>query len=183
MRFGFLNADKLKKPLLSLGIKIDAITEAIGKMVSWLVVILVFLVGYDVLMRYIFGRGSIAIQELEWHLFSIVFLIGAAYTLKHDEHVRLDIFYRSRFLTDRQRAWIDAVGALLILVPFCLLIIISAWPFVAQAYIHNEGSPDPGGLPARWLIKTVIPLGFGLLCLQGIAEIIKKFNRALGKEA
>ena len=150
-----------------------------GKCVSRLVLTLVLLVGYDVSMRYLFRSGSVGLQELEWHLFSIIFLIGAAYTLKHDGHVRLDILYRSKFLNDRHRAWVDALGALFILLPFCLLIIISAWPFVSQAYIHNEISPDPGGLPARWLIKTMIPAGFCLLLLQGIAEILKKLVTAL----
>ena len=133
-------------------------------------------------MRYLFRSGSIGIQELEWHLFSIIFLIGAAYTLKHDEHVRLDILYRSNLLTDKHRAWIDAFGTLFILIPFCLLIIISAWPFISQAYIHNEASPDPGGLPARWLIKSMIPAGFCLILIQGIAEAIKKLTQALEKD-
>lgn len=133
-------------------------------------------------MRYLFRSGSIGIQELEWHLFSIIFLIGAAYTLKNDEHVRLDILYRSKLLTDKHRAWIDVFGTLFILIPFCLLIIISAWPFVSQAYIHNEASPDPGGLPARWLIKSMIPVGFCLVLIQGIAEAIKKLTQALEKD-
>jgi TRAP-type mannitol/chloroaromatic compound transport system permease small subunit len=172
----------MKSILISLGSKIDLFTEYTGKLISWLVIILVVLVGYDVSMRYLFRSGSIGLQEMEWHLFSIIFLLGAAYTLKHDEHVRLDIFYRSRFLNDRLRAWVDVFGALFILLPFCLLIIISAWPFVSQAFIHNEASPDPGGLPARWLIKTMIPAGFFLLLLQGIAETIKKLSIALEKD-
>ena len=129
-----------------------------------------------------FNSGSIAIQELEWHLFSIILLLGSAYTLKHDEHVRLDIFYSSKLINDKVRIWFDVLGTLLILLPFCLLIIISAWPFVTQAYIHNEISPDPGGLPARWLIKAVIPLGFFFLLIQGIAEVLKKLLIALDKD-
>ncbi len=132
-------------------------------------------------MRYVFQSGSIGIQELEWHLFSIIFLIGAAYTLKHDEHVRLDVLYRSKFINDKTRAWIDAFGAIFILLPFCILIVVSTWPFISQAFIHNEASPDPGGLPARWLIKSMIPIGFGLLFLQGIAESIKNILIALDK--
>jgi TRAP-type mannitol/chloroaromatic compound transport system permease small subunit len=162
--------------------KIDAFTECVGKCTSWLIIILVLLVGYDVSMRYLFQSGSIGLQELEWHLFSIIFLIGAAYTLKHDEHVRLDILYRSKLLSDRHRAWIDVFGTLFILIPFCLLIVISAWPFVSQAYIHLEASPDPGGLPARWVIKTIIPAGFSLLLIQGVAEVIKKLSIALEKD-
>ena len=140
------------------------------------------LVGYDVSMRYLFNSGSIAIQELEWHLFSIILLLGSAYTLKHDEHVRLDIFYSSKLINDKVRIWFDVLGTLLILLPFCLLIIVSAWPFVTQAYIHNEISPDPGGLPARWLIKAAIPLGFFFLLIQGIAEALKKLLIALDKD-
>ena len=172
----------MKSILLKIISIIDTFTECTGKFISIFVIILVLLVGYDVSMRYLFNSGSIAIQELEWHLFSIILLLGSAYTLKHDEHVRLDIFYSSKLINDKVRIWFDVLGTLLILLPFCLLIIISAWPFVTQAYIHNEISPDPGGLPARWLIKAVIPLGFFFLLIQGIAEVLKKLLIALDKD-
>ena len=172
----------MKSILLKIISIIDAFTESTGKFISIFVIILVLLVGYDVSMRYLFNSGSIAIQELEWHLFSIILLLGSAYTLKHDEHVRLDIFYSSKLINDKVRIWFDVLGTLLILLPFCLLIIVSAWPFVTQAYIHNEISPDPGGLPARWLIKAVIPLGFFFLLIQGIAEALKKLLIALDKD-
>ena len=172
----------MKSILLKIISIIDAFTECTGKFISIFVIILVLLVGYDVSMRYLFNSGSIAIQELEWHLFSIILLLGSAYTLKHDEHVRLDIFYSSKLINDKVRIWFDVLGTLLILLPFCLLIIISAWPFVTQAYIHNEISPAPGGLPARWLIKAVIPLGFFFLLIQGIAEALKKLLIALDKD-
>ena len=172
----------MKSILLKIISIIDTFTEYTGKFISIFVIILVLLVGYDVSMRYLFNSGSIAIQELEWHLFSIILLLGSAYTLKHDEHVRLDIFYSSKLINDKVRIWFDVLGTLLILLPFCLLIIISAWPFVTQAYIHNEISPDPGGLPARWLIKAVIPLGFFFLLIQGIAEVLKKLLIALDKD-
>ena len=172
----------MKSILLKIISIIDIFTEYTGKFISIFVIILVLLVGYDVSMRYLFNSGSIAIQELEWHLFSIILLLGSAYTLKHDEHVRLDIFYSSKLINDKVRIWFDVLGTLLILLPFCLLIIVSAWPFVTQAYIHNEISPDPGGLPARWLIKAVIPLGFFFLLIQGIAEALKKLLIALDKD-
>ena len=172
----------MKPILLKIISIIDAFTEYTGKFISIFVIILVLLVGYDVSMRYLLNSGSIAIQELEWHLFSIILLLGSAYTLKHDEHVRLDIFYSSKLINDKVRIWFDVLGTLLILLPFCLLIIISAWPFVTQAYIHNEISPDPGGLPARWLIKAAIPLGFFFLLIQGIAEALKKLLIALDKD-
>ena len=171
----------MKSLLLKIILKIDAFTEYTGKCISVLVVMLVLLVGYDVFMRYLFSSGSIAIQELEWHIFSIIFLLGSAYTLKHDEHVRLDILYNSKLISEKMRLWFDIVGILLILLPFCTLIIISAWPFVKQAYAHGEISPDSGGLPGRWLIKAAIPVGFFMLLIQGIAELLKKILFVLEK--
>lgn len=152
---------------------LDCIIEFSGKAVSWLVLLLVLLVSYDVTMRYLFNAGSITLQELEWHLFSIIFLMGAAYTFKHDAHVRLDVVYQSHLMNDKRRAWVNIFGDIFLLVPFCLLVIISSWPFIYQSFIHMEGSPDPGGLPYRWLIKAAIPAGFALLVLQGIADLCK----------
>ncbi len=154
-------------------------SEICGRGLSWLVLALVLLVAYDVMMRYFFLSGSIAIQELEWHLFSLIFLLGAAYTLKHDDHVRLDLVYRSRFMSDYRRAWVNLVCSLLFLIPFCVIIIISSWPFVSQAYQFAEGSPDPGGLPYRWVLKAAIPLGFFLLIIQGIGESLKSLSLIL----
>ncbi len=162
-------------------IKLEQFSELAGKLVSWLVLTMVLLVSYDVTMRYFFLSGSVALQEMEWHLFSLIFLIGAAYTFKHDDHVRLDLFYKSKFMDDIRRAWINLFGSLFLLLPFCILIIVTAWPFVYQSYIHLEGSPDPGGLPYRWILKASIPLGFTLLLLQGVSDIIKNLNIILGK--
>ena len=161
---------------------IEGFSEICGRALSWLVLALVLLVAYDVMMRYFFLSGSIAIQELEWHLFSLIFLLGAAYTLKHDDHVRLDLVYRSRFMSDYRRAWVNLVCSLLFLIPFCILIIISSWPFVSQAYQFAEGSPDPGGLPYRWVLKAAIPLGFFLLIIQGIGESLKSLSFILDRK-
>ena len=152
---------------------LDNFCEYSGKAVSWLVALMVLLVCYDVTMRYFFKGGSITLQELEWHIFSAIFLLGIAYTFKHDDHVRLDLFYQSRFMNDTRRAWVNIIGGIVFLVPFCLLIIVSSWPFVHHAFIHAEGSPDPGGLPYRWILKSAIPLGFIMLLLQGVADIFK----------
>jgi TRAP-type mannitol/chloroaromatic compound transport system permease small subunit len=148
---------------------IQNFSEWTGRLVSWLVLILVLIISYDVAMRYLFQSGSVALQELEWHLFALIFLLAAAYTLKHDDHVRVDVFYRSRFMNDRQRAWVDLLGGLLFLLPFCLLLISGSVPFVSNSFGMLEGSPDPGGLPYRYLLKAAIPLGFLLLLLQGLA--------------
>ncbi len=168
--------------LNQLSVRLEQFSECTGMLVSWLVLVMVLLVSYDVTMRYFFQSGSVALQEMEWHLFSLIFLIGAAYTLKHDDHVRLDLFYKSKFMDNRRRAWIDLFGSIFLLIPFCILIILSAWPFVYQSYIHLEGSPDPGGLPYRWILKASIPLGFTFLLLQGVSEIVKNLNTVLGKD-
>ena len=163
-------------------VRLEQFSERTGMLVSWLVLAMVLLVSYDVAMRYFFQSGSVALQEMEWHLFSLIFLIGAAYTLKHDDHVRLDLFYKSNFMDDRRRAWIDLFGSIFLLIPFCILIISSAWPFVYQSYIHLEGSPDPGGLPYRWILKASIPLGFTFLLLQGVSDIVKNLSTIMGKD-
>jgi TRAP-type mannitol/chloroaromatic compound transport system permease small subunit len=163
----------LQSRLTRLSNTIDAISEGVGRVVAWLIPLMVLIIGYDVTMRYLFRIGSVALQELEWHLFAIVFLLGAAYTLKHDGHVRVDIFYRSRRVSERQRAWIDIFGTLFFLIPFCVLIIVSAWPFVMNSFAMGEGSPDAGGLPYRYLLKAAIPVGFALLLLQGISNMLR----------
>lgn len=165
--------------LNSLSRFIERLNSCIGRLIAWLVLLLVLLVSYDVTMRYVFQSGSVALQELEWHLFSFIFLLGAAYTLQHNDHVRLDLFYQSRFMNDYRRAWINLLGTLGFLIPFCILIIVSSIPFVEQAFVHMEGSPDPGGLPWRWIPKSAIPLGFGLLVLQGISDGIKSLQTIL----
>jgi len=152
---------------------IENFSELTGRLISWLVLFMALIIGYDVTMRYLFQNGSVALQELEWHLFALVFLLGAAYTLKHDDHVRVDIFYRSRFMGARRRAIIDLLGSLLFLMPFCLLVISASMPFVDNSFSMSESSPDPGGLPARWLLKAAIPFGFFLLLIQGVAMAIR----------
>lgn len=161
---------------------LEGLTEFTGKLVSWLVLLLVILVSYDVGMRYLLQSGSIAIQELEWHIFSLIFLLGAAYTLKHDDHVRLDLIYQSRFMNDYRRAWINFLGSILFLIPFSILVIISSWQFISLAFIHGEGSPDPGGLPFRWIIKSAIPAGFLLLALFGVSTMIRNLQIILKKD-
>jgi TRAP-type mannitol/chloroaromatic compound transport system permease small subunit len=152
---------------------IDTLNEIIGRAASWLVLAMVLLICYDVAMRYFFQQGSVALQELEWHLFALIFLLGAAYTLKHNNHVRVDILYQSQYLSDKHRALINILGTLFFLLPFCILILITAWPFVENAYYYQEGSPDPGGLPYRYLLKGSVLVAFGLLILQGIAELLR----------
>lgn len=155
---------------------INRFTEYTGKLSSWLVLLLVLLTCYDVMMRYLFQHGSVGLQELEWHIFALIFLLGSAYTLKHDGHVRVDILYRSHRLSDKHRAWIDVIGIVFFLMPFCVLILISSWPFAYNAYLYQEGSPDPGGLPYRFILKSALLLGFLLLMIQAVAELIRNIR-------
>jgi TRAP-type mannitol/chloroaromatic compound transport system permease small subunit len=160
---------------------IDAFQERVGRGVSWLMLALVLLVFTDVIFRYLFSRSFVFVQELEWHLFGLVYLIAAGYTMLHDEHVRVDILYAR--LSPRGKARMDFVLLWVFFFPSCLLVLYTTWPFVRNSFVVSEGSPDPGGIPARWVIKSMILVGFALLVLQGISEAIKTFYRAKGWEA
>lgn len=135
---------------------------------------MVLIGAYNALARYIdrfsgWGLSSNTYIELQWYLFSVLFLLGAAYTLKHDSHVRVDVFYGR--LSARGKAWINLVGTLLFLFPFCVLMLVMSWSSVANSWAVWEMSPDPGGLP-RYPIKTIIPIAFVLLILQGVSMLI-----------
>lgn len=126
-------------------------------------------------MRYLFSAGSIALQEIEWHLFDMVFLLGLTYALKHDKHVRVDIFFE-RYSKDA-RAIVQILSMLLLVMPFSLLFLNDALDMTIQSYMQNEVSSDPGGLSHRWLIKGVLVLAFGLLILQALSEVLKAYHR------
>ncbi|MFV1992715.1 MAG: TRAP transporter small permease subunit [Acidiferrobacterales bacterium] len=165
--------------LSKISTSLEILSEWSGRIAAWLVLLLVGVVVYDVLNRVIFRNGSVALQELEWHLFAIIFLVGSAYTLKHNAHVRLELFYQH--FSKKTQAWVDLLGTLFFLLPLCLVIISSSLPFIYNAYQFSEGSPDPGGLPYRFLIKAAIPLGFLLLLFQGIAIISQKLQVLMPK--
>lgn len=159
---------------------IDSFTEKIGVLVAWLTTALVINVFYDVVMRYVFHHGNIALQELEWHIFSVIFLIGAAYTLKEDGHVRVDILYTK--FSAKQKAWIDFICTFIFLIPFCIIVIYASLNFVESSWAVREISPDPGGLPGRYILKAMIPAGFVLLIIQGISQAIKNLLVMTGRE-
>jgi len=161
---------------------IDHLNEWVGRAVSWLVIVMVLLVCYDVTMRFLFLQGSVALQELEWHLFALVILLGGAYTLKHDGHVCVDIISNSQWMTVKRKAWVNILGAIFFLAPFCLLIIISSVGFVSNSFQFSESSPDPGGLPYRYLLKSVIPVAFVLLLLQGFSSVVHNVSIILNQE-
>jgi len=150
---------------------IDRINDRVGRATSWLTAVMVVVTTSDVLLRYAFNTSFVFVQELEWHLFAVLFLMAAGYTHLKGNHVRVDILYTH--LSPRRQALVDLVFGLLFLFPTCFLLIKSSLPFVAHSWAVLEGSPDPGGLPARYLLKGVIPVGFILIGLQGISETIK----------
>ncbi|MEQ9466096.1 MAG: TRAP transporter small permease subunit [Ekhidna sp.] len=153
---------------------IDQAISLIGRATSWLTVLLVLVIVIDVFLRYVFNATSAASFELEWHLFAVIFLLGAAWTLQEDKHVRVDVFYHS--FSESKKAWVNLIGTLLLLLPFCAVGFWESLSFVESSYSLGETSPQPGGLPARWIIKSTIPVGFFLLGLQGISLILKAIN-------
>jgi len=161
------------KSLKKLANTIDRLNERIGKGVAWLTTVLVLLVCYEVLLG-VFNQSSNWITELEWHLFSLIFLLGAGYAFKHDRHVRVDLFYTK--FSSKDKALTDLIGNLLFLVPWCIVLIYFSFFYAWESFKIQEGSPDPGGLPARYIIKFSIVLGILLLLLQSIAEAIKAFD-------
>lgn len=157
--------------LESIAKTIDSFTERLGASVAWIALALTLLTAYDTLARYLFHSGSIAMQELEWHLFSALFLLSAGYALKSDAHVRVDILYSGA--RARTKAIINLLGSLIFLIPLSALIIHTSIPFVENSFAALEKSPNPGGLPARYILKALIPIGFAALGAQGIAESIR----------
>ena len=152
---------------------IDNINIKVGKTVSWFTFLLVLITIYDVLMRYVFKAGTIWIQEAEWHLFAANFMLAGGWTLLRNGHVRVDLFYAK--FSAKTKALIDLLGTLFFLLPFCALIIWASTPFVIASWAMLEGSPDPGGLPALYILKTVIPVTFILIGIQGISLMVKNF--------
>jgi len=129
------------------------------------------------MFRYTYNLSSNAWLEAQWYMFAVIVMFGASYTLKRNEHVRVEIFYTS--LSERGQLWVDLLGTLVFLVPVCLLLAYLSWPFFMQAYLTSEDSNNAGGL-LRWPIKFVLPAGFAMLALQGISEIIKRIAALKG---
>jgi len=132
----------------------------------------------NAMMRYLFDVSSNGWLELQWYLFSAVFLIAAGYTLRHNEHVRIDVVISH--LSPRGRAWIDLIGGIFFLMPMAVVVMVLSWPIFVDSFVHNEYSSDAGGL-LRWPVKLLIPVGFLLLNLQGVSEIIKRVAFLMGR--
>lgn len=157
---------------------IDALNEKIANAVSWALLAAVIICAGNALIRYIFNASSNAWLEIQWYLYGAMFLLASSYTLKRDEHVRIDVIV-GRF-SKRTQVWIDLFGFLLFLLPVCLLILYDAIPFALVSIASQEMSSNAGGLIV-WPAKLLVPIGFALLILQGISEIIKRIAFLAGK--
>ncbi|MBI3576301.1 MAG: TRAP transporter small permease subunit [Gammaproteobacteria bacterium] len=171
---------RIPASLLGIARAIDIVNERIGRAVLWLVLAVTLISAANALMRYGFGMSSNAWLEIQWYLFGAIFLLAAGYTLKHNGHVRIDVLY-GRW-PPRARAWIDLLGAALLLLPLCVLMVWLSWHGFIESFQRGELSSDAGGL-IRWPVRLLIPLGFALLGLQGVSELIKRaaFLRGQGE--
>ncbi len=157
----------------------DRLNEWVGSViVSFAVLLFIGVIFSNVVMRYVFNTSFVFMAELEWHIFAFIFLVGAGFTLLHDGHVRVDIFYS--MVTKRTQAWINLFGVLLFLIPSCYLVLTTTIPWVMDAYKVGERSIDPGGLPARYLIKAALPVGYFLILIQGVLMFLKSVLTIMG---
>lgn len=150
---------------------LNKLSDFFGYLAAILCILMIVVVFYDVMMRYIFNSGSIGMQELEWHLFAAMFLLGTAYTLKENAHVRVDIFYDR--MKPKEKAMVNIMGIMFFLIPFCTVIAFGSIDFVSYSFEISEQSPDPGGLPFRYILKAIIPFSYILLLIQGFGEICR----------
>ena len=158
-------------PLLSLSRLIDSISTWAGKLTMWLILATTLISAGNALVRKAFNQSSNGLLEIQWYLFAAVFMLGAGYGFLKNSHVRIDFI--SSKLSDRARNWVDVIGILVILFPFCAIGIALGWPFFYQAYVSGEMSQNAGGL-IRWPAYGLIPLGFSMLMMQGVSELIKR---------
>jgi TRAP-type mannitol/chloroaromatic compound transport system permease small subunit len=156
---------------------IDVVNERFGRIAAWLVLIACVISAGNATSRYLFSLSSNAWLEIQWYLFSGMFLLGASYTLKVNEHVRVDIVYAN--ISERARLWVDLFGMVFFLMPAMIMIAWMTWPFFVDSYVRHEGSSNAGGL-LRWPVKLVMPIGFALVALQGLSEIIKRIAALQG---
>lgn len=159
---------------------VSALNEAIGQATALLNLLIIALVCVDVVVRYFLKQTSAFFYEMEWHLFSLLFLLSAGWALRHERHVRVDILYAK--LSEKKKALINLLGTLIFLLPFCTVIILTGVPYTISAFVSNEASPDSGGLPFRWVIKSSIVVGAGLLLLQGLALLLESILTLTKKE-
>jgi TRAP-type mannitol/chloroaromatic compound transport system permease small subunit len=156
--------------MIKLADRLDRFIDRIGRITGWCAFALVCVMAFNVLLRYFFRTGSVAMQELEWHLMAPICLLGLSYALLHDGHVKVDILY-GRF-APKLRRLIDLISMILVLIVVAILLYLS-FPYVEQSWRIGEKSPDPGGLTNRWIVKSMLILGFALLLIQTFAAVLR----------
>jgi TRAP-type mannitol/chloroaromatic compound transport system permease small subunit len=157
--------------LLRLSRGIDWVNAQFGVVANWLVLFACLISAGNAASRYLFSESSNGWLEIQWYMFAGMVLLGAPYTLKMNEHVRVDLIYG--MVSERVRIWIDIIGGTLFLLPICVILVYFTWPWFLESFYGNEGSFNAGGL-VRWPVKLLLPVGFGLMALQGLSEIIKR---------
>ncbi|RDE24828.1 C4-dicarboxylate ABC transporter [Motiliproteus coralliicola] len=165
--------------LLNLENGINRVCDWLGKLTALLFVLMLLNVFWDVVSRYLFNEVSIGMQELEWHLHATIFLLGVPYALRTGGHVRVDLIYEN--LSSNKKAWVDLFGTIVFLFPFCALVVWYGYDFAKEAYELGEQSGDPGGLPHRWIIKSMIPISFSFMLLSGLGLLLTSINTLLGQ--
>lgn len=164
--------------LLAISRLIDAISRFVGKIAEFLVLLCCLISAGNAIIRYTFNYSSNGWLEIQWYLFAFVVILGASHTLRNNEHVRVDLFYGSA--SERGKLWIDVFGLAFLLLPACIFLTWLSWPFFVLSYQEGEISSNAGGL-IRWPVKLMLPMGFGLLVLQGISELIKRISALTGR--
>lgn len=171
------NKDNKLMPLLfnlcqTIDGRLSAVSVALGKGVAWLTAVMALTTALIVVNRALFNTGSVTAQDSVTYMHALVLMCASAYTMRCDGHVRVDIFYRR--YSPLQKAWLDALGILLLLLPFCVFTIVVSWNYVASAWAIREGSVDAGGIPGVFILKTLIPLNAATLALQGLADMMRR---------
>ena len=160
--------------------KLEAISEWCGRYISWLTLFMVIITFLVVVLRYLFDTGWIAMQESVSYMHAMLFLVGASYTLKHNGHVRVDIFYRK--MTPQRQALVDLLGSVFLLLPVCAFIFWASWDYVLTSWSFKEGSPEAGGLPAVYLLKTLLLIMPALMVIQGTAHFLQNLLKLQGTD-
>lgn len=169
-----------KKAITSVMEKIESLIDVVGRATLWVALAMIALVAVNVLLRYAFSYGSVWAQELEWHLLAALILLGMSYALQRGDNVRVDLFYAN--YSARKKFFVDVISLLLLLAVALIFVKVSI-AYVGQSYSILEGSPDPGGIPLRWIVKSLIPLGYSLVALQCVAALLRLFHeRAQAQE-
>ncbi|TPN84605.1 TRAP transporter small permease subunit [Aquimarina algicola] len=159
---------------------LDWLSEKAGAFVSWISVLLAIIIGIDVVVRHIFKFTYVWMIELEVYLFGMLFLLASGYTFKYEKHVRVDVFYTK--LSEKGKAWVNFLGGICLLIPWCYVVIVSSWYYGLASFMIKESSPQPGGLPALYVLKFCVTLGFTLLLLQGVSHILKSLQTIITKK-